>query len=205
MEMWEKAFYKWQSFPKLEPSLKQTLKNMTEIEKKEAFYKNLSFGTGGMRGILGPGTDRMNLYTVRKAAKGLANYLRKTRGDDNFLSIVIAYDSRHMSQEFALECAKVFGVSNIHTYIFPTLQPTPLLSFAVRYLQTDAGIMITASHNPPEYNGLKIYNEDGGQLPLEPSEAVIEEVSKISDELAIPTLTKKQLLERQLLHWLDDT
>lgn len=205
MKAWEKSYHKWKSFTSLDPTMKEQLMNMDETEIKEAFYQDLSFGTGGMRGILGPGTDRMNLYTVRKAAKGLANYLCKTRDDNNCLSVVIAYDSRHMSQEFALECAKVFGISNIHTYIFPTLQPTPLLSFAVRYLQTDAGIMITASHNPPEYNGLKIYNEDGGQLPLEPSEAVIEEVSKISDELAIPTLTKKQLIERQLLHWLDDT
>lgn len=205
MEMWEKAFYKWQSFPKLEPSLKQTLKNMNEIEKKEAFYKNLSFGTGGMRGILGPGTDRMNIYTVRKAAKGLASYLRNTYGEERRLSVVIAYDSRHMSRQFAIECAKVFGVQQITTYIFPTLQPTPLLSFAVRYLKTEAGIMITASHNPPNYNGLKVYNEDGGQLPLKPSEAVIEKVNAISDELTIPTLTEEELINQGLLHWLDET
>src|SRR5690625_3037130 len=193
MEAWEKAFHKWQSFTQLEPSLREALEKMSETEINEAFYKNLSFGTGGMRGIIGPGTDRMNIYTVRKAAAGLANYLRKVYGEQNRLSVVIAYDSRHMSKQFALECAKVFGVEQIHTYIFPTLQPTPLLSFAVRYLQTDAGMMITASHNPPQYNGLKVYNDDVGQLPLEPSEAVIKEVIAIPDELTVPTLTVEQL------------
>lgn len=205
MEVWEKAFHKWQSFTSLDASLKKQLENMNQVEIKEAFYKNLTFGTGGMRGIIGPGTDRMNIYTVRKAAAGLASYLHKTYGEDRRLSVVIAYDSRHMSLEFALECAKVFGVQQIHTYIFPTLQPTPLLSFAVRYLQTDAGIMITASHNPPQYNGLKVYNEDGGQLPLEPSEAVIKEVNAIPDELTVPTLTEEQLQKKGLLHWLDET
>ncbi|HLS20817.1 MAG TPA: phospho-sugar mutase, partial [Bacillota bacterium] len=205
MEAWEKAFHKWQSFAQLDRTLKQDLEKMNEVEIKEAFYKNLSFGTGGMRGIIGPGTDRMNIYTVRKAAAGLANYLRNVYGKHNPLSVVIAYDSRHMSKQFALECAKVFGVHQIHTYIFPTLQPTPLLSFAVRHLQTKAGIMITASHNPPNYNGLKVYNEDGGQLPLEPSEKVIQAVNEIADELTIPTFTEEELNERGLLHWLDDT
>lgn len=205
MEVWEKYFHKWQSFQQLEPSLKQTLEKMTDEVRQEAFYKNLSFGTGGMRGILGPGTNRINIYTVRKAAKGLASYLRKTYGETKRLSVVIAYDSRHMSREFALECAKVFGVQQITTYIFPALQPTPLLSFAVRHLKTEAGIMITASHNPPNYNGLKVYNEDGGQLPLKPSEAVIEAVNTISDELTIPTLTEEELVNKGLLHWLDET
>src|SRR5690625_4151066 len=196
MEAWEKAFHKWQSFEQLDRTLKQDLEKMNESEIKEAFYKNLSFGTGGMRGIIGPGTDRMNIYTVRKAAAGLASYLRKTYGKDKRLSIVIAYDSRHMSKQFALECAKVFGVHQIHTYIFSTLQPTPLLSFAVRHLQTEAGIMITASHNPPNYNGLKVYNEDGGQLPLEPSEKVIQAVRQINDELTIPVISEQALIEQ---------
>lgn len=205
MGAWEQSYQKWQAFKQLEPTLKARLTQMNDQEIKEAFYKDLSFGTGGMRGILGPGTDRMNIYTVRKAAAGLANYLRGTLGNESRLSVVIAYDSRHMSKEFALECAKVFGVQQIHTYIFPTLQPTPLLSFAVRHLQTDAGIMITASHNPPNYNGLKVYNEDGGQLPLEPSEKVIQAVRQITDELTIPTLSEQVLNDRGLLHWLDDS
>lgn len=205
METWEQSYQKWRAFTELEPTLKEILIQMNDQEIKEAFYQDLSFGTGGMRGILGPGTDRMNVYTVRKAAAGLANYLRETHGEESDLSVVIAYDSRHMSKEFALECAKVFGVQKIHTYIFPTLQPTPLLSFAVRHLQTDAGVMITASHNPPNYNGLKVYNEDGGQLPLEPSEKVIQAVRQITDELTIPTLSEQVLNEQGLLHWLDDS
>lgn len=204
MQLWKQSYDNWKNFANLDSKLKKQLNNMSKDEIKEAFYQNLSFGTGGLRGILGPGTDRMNIYTVRKSARGLGEYLKKNNPKEK-VSVTIAYDSRHMSREFAIECAKVFGYLNIHTYIFPSLRPTPLLSFAVRHLRTSAGIMITASHNPPQYNGLKVYNEDGGQLPLEPSKAVIEAVNNIENELEIPTLSKAELTEKDLLHWVDDS
>src|SRR5699024_9521796 len=125
----------------------------TEI--KEAFYQQLTFGTGGVRGILGPGTNRLNIYTVRKAVYGLAHYLLENYTDAKDRGVVDAYDPRHMSKECALDCAKMLGYNGINTYVFPSLRATPLLSFAVRYLQTVAGNMNTASHNPPQYNDVK--------------------------------------------------
>lgn len=206
MSTWKQVFEQWDTYENLDPSLRKNLNQLKTNEKEleEAFYQHLTFGTGGMRGILGPGTNRMNIYTVRKAVRGLADYLLKNSTDANSRGVVVAYDSRHMSKEFALECAKVLGHCGIKTYVFSSLRPTPLLSFAVRHLQTAAGIMITASHNPPEYNGFKVYNEDGGQLTLEESDEVIQAVQHVTNELTIPVSEPSELEEKELLHWLND-
>src|SRR5699024_10113899 len=176
---------------------------MKETEIKEAFYQELTFGTGGMRGILGPGTNRMNIYSVRKAINGLANHLITNDVHAKERGVVIAYDSRHMSQEFAIEAAKVLGVFGIKTYIFSTLRPTPVLSFAVRHLGTVSGIMITASHNPTEYNGFKVYNEDGGQVTLEDASEIIAAVQQVEEGLTVEVMEKEELEKKGLLQWID--
>ena len=132
-----------------------------EIEKR--FYKNLEFGIGGLRGIIGAGTNRINIYTVRKVTQGLANFINSSNSNNTPKSVALAYDSRHYSDVFAEEVALVLAVKDIKTYVFDSLRPTPELSFAVRHLNCDAGIVITASHNPPEYNGYKVYGSDGGK------------------------------------------
>ncbi|MDR2649795.1 MAG: phospho-sugar mutase [Clostridiales bacterium] len=152
-----------------------------ESEIKERFYKNLEFGTGGLRGILGAGSNRMNIYTVRKAAQGLANYILKQGPEAARKGVAIAHDCRRMSREFCVESALVLNGNGIKTYIFDSLRPTPELSFAVRYLKCTAGIVITASHNPPEYNGYKVYWEDGGQTPYPRDEEIITEANGVSD------------------------
>ncbi|TFJ93424.1 phospho-sugar mutase [Lentibacillus salicampi] len=203
MSHWEMVYEKWRSFEQLDPALKQELDGM--IDKKtleDAFYTELTFGTGGMRGVLGPGTNRMNIYTVRKAVDGLANYLQAHAGDAGERGVAISYDSRYMSQEFALETAKVLGAHGIKAYVFETLHPTPLLSFAVRYLGTAAGVMITASHNPPEYNGFKVYNEDGGQITPDEASDIIGYIGETEDELLVPYLEQDKLEEQGWLNWI---
>jgi Phosphomannomutase len=169
----------------------------SEIE--ERFYKDLEFGTGGLRGIIGAGTNRMNLYTVRKASMGLANYVLKNPSVNEKYGIVIAYDSRHMSIEFAEEAAKTFAANGVKAYLFDELRPTPELSFAVRYLNAAAGIVVTASHNPRQYNGYKVYGEDGAQLSLEGSEAVLKEIEDIEDITTIKTISREEAVEKGLL------
>jgi len=171
--------------------------NPDEIE--ERFYKELEFGTGGLRGIIGAGTNRMNIYTVRKASQGLAVYLLKNMKDASSRGIVIAYDSRRMSPEFAMEAARVFASNGITAYLFDELRPTPELSFAVRYLKAAAGIVITASHNPKQYNGYKVYGEDGGQLPIEGSEAVLKEINAVGDITSIRPMPAEEALEKGLI------
>lgn len=171
--------------------------NPDEIE--ERFYKDLEFGTGGLRGIIGAGTNRINLYTVRKVSQGLSQYLIKNVENARSRGIVIAYDSRHKSPEFALEAAKTYAANGIVAYLFDELRPTPELSFALRHLKAAAGIVITASHNPKQYNGYKVYGEDGGQLPLEASEAVLEEVEGISDITSIIPLTEQETYSKGLI------
>ncbi len=168
-----------------------------EKEIEDRFYRDLEFGTGGMRGMIGAGTNRINKYTIRKAAKGFANFIIKQGGDDK--GIAIAYDSRHFSYEFALETALVMACSGIKTYLFDELRPTPQLSFAVRYLGCAGGVVITASHNPKEYNGFKAYGSDGGQLPPKESDLVIDEVNAISDMAGIKCMDKEEALRRGLL------
>src|SRR5699024_4560037 len=189
----------------MDAALKEQLLEMSTDEEQieNSFYEHLTFGTGGMRGILGPGINRMNIYTVRKAVQGLAFYLKKNRVNYKDRGVVIAYDSRYMSKEFALEAAKVLGVHGIRAYMFESLRPTPLLSFAVRYMRTAAGIMITASHNPPEYNGFKVYNEEGSQITLEEANEIIEEIENVENSLKIETLTEEELKKKNLLQWMN--
>ena len=160
--------------------------NQAEIEDR--FYKELEFGTGGLRGVIGAGTNRMNLYTVRKASQGLANYILKQGTADK--GVVIAYDSRRMSPEFADEAALCMAANGIKAYVFESLRPTPELSFAVRKLGCTAGIVVTASHNPPEYNGYKVYWEDGAQVTAPKDKEIIEEVQSIKDYHTVKTMDK---------------
>lgn len=206
VQNWEKMFEKWNMFTTLDESLKSNLNKLKNDKdaSKDAFYQELSFGTAGMRGILGAGTNRMNIYTVRKAVNGLADYLLTNYSDAKNRGIVIAYDSRYMSKEFAIESAKVLGYYGIHTYVFESLRPTPLLSFAVRHLNTVAGIMITASHNPPEYNGFKVYNEHGSQIVPSEAQMIVESIQQTEDELSVPTLEQAQVEEQEKLTWLND-
>src|SRR5690625_1478050 len=202
---WKILYERWDSFQGLDQVLRNQwdeLKN-DENELEEAYYQELTFGLGGMRVSLGPGTNRMNIYSVRKAVQGLANHLMANDSHTKERGVVIAYDSRHMSQEFAIEAAKVLGMFDIKTYIFSSLRPTPVLSFAVRHLGTKSGIMITASHNPPEYNGFKVYNEDGGQVTLEDASEIIAEVQQVKEGLTVPVMEKEELEEKGLLQWID--
>ena len=203
---WKAQLDKWLTFDDLNKELKDQLSVMQENKKtvEDAFYKNLEFGTGGMRGELGPGTNRLNIYMVRKATEGLACYIEENGEDAKKRGVVVAYDSRHKSPEFALEVAKVLGQHGIKTYIFNELRPTPELSFAVRYLHAFAGIVITASHNPPEYNGYKVYGEDGGQLPPAAADTIISYVNAVENELMIPVLEEKELLENNLLTYIGE-
>ncbi|MBS4208255.1 phospho-sugar mutase [Bacillus sp. FJAT-50079] len=202
--MWEKKVDEWLQFEKLDSALKDQLQKMTEQQLEDSFYKELEFGTGGMRGELGPGTNRMNIYTVRKAAEGLARYIVDQGEEAMERGVVIAHDSRHMSPEFALEVAKTVGKHGIHAYLFEGLRPTPVLSFAIRHLKTFAGVVITASHNPPEYNGMKVYGEDGGQLPLEPADIVIGYVQNAGSELQLESADENELLEKNLLTYIGE-
>lgn len=206
MSNWQSVYEKWRQFTNLDPSLKEELEKMEADEKslEDAFYKELTFGTGGMRGVLGPGVNRMNIYTVRKAVDGLANYLLHTKSDAKERGVAVAYDSRYMSKEFAVEAAKVLGYYGIKSYVFESLRPTPVLSFTVRHLRTAAGIMITASHNPPEYNGFKVYNEDGAQITLEEAEVIIAEIGKVENELEVSYLEQDDVEKQGLLHWIGE-
>ncbi|SDK16934.1 phospho-sugar mutase [Sediminibacillus albus] len=201
---WQTTYNKWSSFPELDPALQQQLQEMegSEKELEDAFYKELTFGTGGMRGVLGPGTNRMNIYTIRKAVEGFAQYLKENV--DNFAErgVAIAYDSRYMSKEFAVESAKVLGAHGIKAHVYESLRPTPVLSFAVRHLQAAGGIMITASHNPPEYNGFKVYNEHGGQMPPAEAAQVIAKVQGIDNELKIAVAERQEIEQNGLLNWI---
>src|SRR5699024_8590222 len=151
------------------------------------------FGTGGMRGELGPGSNRMNIYTIRKAGVGLARYILSKGKDAARKGVAIAYDSRFKSPIFAMEAAKVLATHGIHAYVFESLRSTPELSFAVRHLHAYSGIMITASHNPPEYNGFKVYNDDGGQIPLDMAAEIIAKVDAIENELVVDVKDETEL------------
>jgi len=201
---WQVQLDKWLTFDDLEYELKNELVAMKEKEAEDAFYKNLEFGTGGMRGELGPGTNRLNVYMVRKATEGLACYIDESGEEAKKKGVVVAYDSRHKSPEFALEVAKVLGYHGIKTYIFEELRPTPELSFAVRYLNAFAGIVITASHNPPEYNGYKVYGEDGGQLPPAAADTIISYVNAVENELVIQVKEEQELLASELLTYIGE-
>jgi len=184
--MWKDEYIKWLNYPYLDAFLKNDLFNKSDKQLEEMFYTSLEFGTGGMRGILGAGLNRLNLYTIRKANDGLARYL-VARYDQSELSrgVVIAHDNRNMSREFAIESARVLGAYQIKTYLFDALRPTPELSFAVRYLHALSGIVVTASHNPPTYNGYKIYDEYGCQYTPEYADEIVKLVNETTDVFAV--------------------
>ncbi|ALT80869.1 MULTISPECIES: phospho-sugar mutase [Streptococcus] len=178
-------YQKWLDFAELPDYLREELVAMDEKTKEDAFYTNLEFGTAGMRGIIGAGTNRINIYVVRQATEGLAKLI-ETKGEDvKKRGVAIAYDSRHFSPEFAFESAQVLAKHGIKAYVFESLRPTPELSFAVRYLGTFAGIMVTASHNPSSFNGYKVYGEDGGQMPPADADALTDFIRAIEDPFAI--------------------
>ena len=159
-----------------DPDLKEELSGYTERQIEDAFYRNLAFGTGGLRGVIGAGTNRMNVHTVAKASQGLADYLLKTAENP---SVVIGYDSRLRSDDFARVAAGVFAANHIRVQLWPELLPVPTVSFATRYLHADAGVMITASHNPAKYNGYKVYGADGCQITTEAAAGILAEIEKL--------------------------
>ena len=191
--MSKEIYETWLHHPNLDPSYKDVLANMSEQEINDAFYTTIAFGTAGMRGLLGPGTNRINLHTIRKANVGFAQYICAQGEDAKQRGIAIAYDNRHMSKEFALDSARLLATYGIRSYVFESLRPTPELSFAVRHFNCFGGIMMTASHNPKEYNGYKLYDEQGCQLVPALAKQVIDRVNAIEDELAIKVeLTPEQ-------------
>ena len=185
----------WLTDSYFDEKTKEELRSIAEDEKEiaERFYKELEFGTGGLRGIIGAGTNRMNIYTVRKATQGLANFIIREQAQEK--GVAIAYDSRNMSPEFAEEAALCLAANGIRAYIFPSLRPTPMLSFALRKLGCIAGIVVTASHNPPEYNGYKVYWEDGAQITFPKDKEIIGEVKGITDYAQVKTTSREEALK----------
>ncbi|WP_288599673.1 phospho-sugar mutase [uncultured Limosilactobacillus sp.] len=191
---WKDTYQEWLNQDQLEPALKEQLVAMDDDQEKEdAFYGPLSFGTAGMRGLMGPGINRMNVYTVRQATAGLAKLMTSLGEETMARGVAISYDSRNNSRLFAHEVARVLGAQGIKAYIYDDLRPTPELSFAVRHLHTYAGIMITASHNPKEYNGYKIYGEDGGQMPPKESDMMTGYIRQIEDLFNIELADEEEL------------
>ena len=182
---YQENYQKWVDFAELPDYLRQDLENMDEKTKEDAFYTNLEFGTAGMRGLIGAGTNRINIYVVRQATEGLARLIESKGGNEKERGVAIAYDSRHFSPEFAFESAAVLAKHGIKTYVFESLRPTPELSFAVRHLNCFAGIMVTASHNPAPFNGYKVYGEDGGQMPPHDADALTTYIRAIENPFAV--------------------
>jgi len=182
---YQENYQKWVDFAELPDYLRQDLENMDEKTKEDAFYTNLEFGTAGMRGLIGAGTNRINIYVVRQATEGLARLIESKDGNEKERGVAIAYDSRHFSPEFAFESAAVLAKHGIKSYVFESLRPTPELSFAVRHLNCFAGIMITASHNPAPFNGYKVYGEDGGQMPPHDADALTTYIRAIENPFAV--------------------
>ena len=182
---YQENYQKWLDFAELPDYLRQDLENMDEKTKEDAFYTNLEFGTAGMRGLIGAGTNRINIYVVRQATEGLARLIESKGGNEKERGVAIAYDSRHFSPEFAFESAAVLAKHGIKSYVFESLRPTPELSFAVRHLNCFAGIMITASHNPAPFNGYKVYGEDGGQMPPHDADALTAFIRAIDNPFAV--------------------
>ena len=204
MTSYQNTYQEWLSSQYFDDETKNELLKIQNDEKEieDRFYKNLEFGTGGLRGVIGAGTNRINKYTVRRATYGLANYILEKCGEEGKIKgVVIAYDSRYKSEEFSTEAAKTLAACGIKAYIFDSLRPTPQLSFAVRHLGCVAGIVITASHNPPEYNGYKVYWTDGGQVCPHIAKEIITEVNKIEDYSKIPTTDSNN----KLIVTLDET
>lgn len=198
---WRETYQLWENFNDLETELKEELKSLKDDSDtlEDAFYAPLEFGTAGMRGIIGAGVNRMNAYTVRQATEGLARFMDSLGKETQKRGVAIAYDSRHKSPEFAMEAARTLGAHGIPAFVFESLRPTPELSFAVRHLNAFAGIMITASHNPAEYNGYKVYGEDGGQMPPKEANALTDYVRSVENILEIDVLSQEDLESQGLL------
>lgn len=186
----------WETYEGLDPILKEQLQKMTKEEKTEAFFKEIGFGTGGMRGILGPGTDRMNIYTVKRAMYAYAKLLK-----EQFINphVVIGYDNRHMSKEFAYITAGVLGLESIRIFMFEDITPTPIVSFACKYLNAGGAVMFTASHNPPSYNGMKFYGSSGGQLDPTSAKKMIEKIDQAPHYFQVKHLEVKELVQSNML------
>ena len=199
---WEQVYQQWLNEENIPENLKNELKDLnTDPEKcEDAFYAPLEFGTAGMRGILGAGINRLNIFTVRQATEGLARFMDTQDPETKRRGVAIAYDSRHMSPEFAMEAAKTLAKHDIPSFVFESLRPTPELSFAVRYFKAFAGIMITASHNPAAYNGYKVYGEDGGQMPPADADALTKYVRSIENSLKIDVLSDEEVAHSGLIN-----
>lgn len=190
-------YQRWISDPFFDERTRNELKSIKDDKEiEDRFYKKLSFGTGGLRGIIGAGTNRMNFYTVGKATQGLSDFINSKTENG---SVAIAYDSRNMSAEFAKDSALIFAANGIKTYLFDALRPTPELSFAVRYLKATAGVVITASHNPPQYNGYKVYWSDGAQIVPPYDKLIIDSINAVSDYGAIKRITERDAISKGLL------
>lgn len=198
---WQETYETWKNEPTLEPALKQGLAALADDQKalEDAFYAPMEFGTAGMRGIMGPGINRMNDYTVRQATEGLARLMDTLDAATKQRGVAISFDSRYHSEDFAHEAARVLGAHNIPSFVFDDLRPTPELSFAVRHLKAYAGIMITASHNPKQYNGYKIYGADGGQMPPKEADQIISYVRQVTDLFGIQVAAETDLRQNKLL------
>ena len=200
----EKNYQRW--LKEADPSLQSELSAMTEESKADAFYRDLAFGTGGLRGVIGAGTNRMNLHTVRKASQGLANYVNQHFGGGQHAPrIAVSYDSRILSDTFARASAEVFAANGIQALIYPQLMPTPCLSFAVRALNCAAGIMVTASHNPAKYNGYKVYGPDGCQITTQAAAAILAEIDRLDVFSDIRTMDFEAGLQSGAIAWIPDT
>lgn len=201
--VYREKYNEWISSSTISEEVKEELRAIKdEKEIEDRFYKELEFGTGGLRGIIGAGTNRMNVYTVGKATQGFADFINDTYKGEK--AIAIAYDSRNMSKEFAKAAALTLCANDIKVYLYESLRPTPMLSFAVRHLKCKAGIVITASHNPKEYNGYKAYGEDGCQLTDEPAKEVIGYVNRVEDYSKIKTMSEEEALEKGLLVYIGE-
>ena len=203
---WEENYQTWKDNPELAADLKAELAQLADNQEalEDAFYEPLSFGTAGMRGVLGVGINRMNIYTVRQATEGLATFMDTLDDGTKQRGVAISYDSRHHSQEFAFDAARVLGAHGIPTFVFESLRPTPELSFTVRHLHTYAGIMITASHNPKQYNGYKIYGEDGAQMPPKESDMITKYIRQVKDIFGVKVADKDALIEDGTLKIIGD-
>lgn len=202
---WKQVVKQWQEYEALDDKLKIDLTELSQHpqELEEAFYAPLEFGTAGMRGLIGPGINRMNIYTVRQATEGLALFIEEAKLKETY-KVAIAYDSRHQSEVFALEAARVLGAHNFEVFLFESLRPTPELSFALRELNCDGGIMITASHNPASYNGFKVYGSDGGQLPPAEADRLTAYVRQLDSPLEIQVMAAEAVASSPLIHYLGE-
>lgn len=205
MDHYKEHYYRWLENQTLPQDMKNELRDITdEKEIEDRFYRYLEFGTAGLRGLIGAGTNRMNIYTIRRASYGFAKYLLEKYSEVRDLSIAIAYDSRHLSKEFAIETASMFAHFGIKAYLFPELRPTPMLSYAVRHLKAAGGIVITASHNPSTYNGYKVYDQEGCQISIDVAEQILAHINTVDDELKLDGIPFTEGCEQKLIELIAD-